>query len=629
MSESYPHLTDGAIRDFQQIMMDRGYWEYNRWTKHPPVYTFPTGSIIKFISIDKLGKAHGPRRDVLFINEANNIDFHIYEQLEVRTKEHIWLDWNPTNEFWYYTEIKDRIDHDFITLTYLDCKDVLDNRIIESIESRKDNKMWWQVYGLGQLGEIEGRIYTNWQIIDDIPHEARLWRRGLDFGYSIDPSVLVAIYEYNGGYIIDEEIYNTGLSNKNIADTIQNLPEPKSLVIADSAEPKSIDEINGYGINILACKKGAGSVLQGIQYVQDQKISITKRSVKTIKAYRNYLWKQDKNTNKSILVPDDSIHEWSNSCLVGNTNILLKDGTNKKIKDIKIGDYVKTEKGSQKVIDKQLTQRQAEVYEIVLSNGYSLIGTKDHRIYTNNGKVAIDGLSNDDIIKVLINNKIPIWKKSLRIMEKDIIRMLNIIQDIFHDKTEKDQANYYIDKYGKTLMEKYQKDITFITRMNAQQITELITLSLLKLVNTYQNIQKRCGYVKDLKKRCKSISGILENLRKNGTLLMREESGTVNTAKTRGKTRKHIRNIVKFVEKNMKHIFRNEVDFAITIVKRKHYGKKDVYNLTVEKEHNYYANGILVANCDAIRYAFNGEQKSKTKVQAPPDNYEPISEYGI
>jgi phage terminase large subunit len=136
--------------------------------------------------------------------------------------------------------------------------------------------------------------------------------QGLDFGYSIDPSVLEAIYEYNGGYIIDEELYKTGLSNKVIADFISNQPE-QCLVIADSAEPKSIDEMSGYGLSIVGAQKGPGSVNQGLQFVQGQKISITRRSVKTITAYQNYTWYKDKRTTEQVSVPDDSIHEWSNS----------------------------------------------------------------------------------------------------------------------------------------------------------------------------------------------------------------------------------------------------------------------------------------------------------------------------
>jgi len=180
VSESFPHLSGGAMLDFENIMKGNGFWNDSRWVKSPrPVYTFAGGSKIEFISVDTYGKAHGPRRDVLFINEAVNLPYNIADQLITRTREVIWLDWNPSTEFWYYTEIKDRVDHDFITLTYLDCLNVLSENILQSIESKKHRKNWWLVYGLGQLGITEGRIYTGWQEIDEIPHEARLWRKKL------------------------------------------------------------------------------------------------------------------------------------------------------------------------------------------------------------------------------------------------------------------------------------------------------------------------------------------------------------------------------------------------------------------------------------------------------------------
>lgn len=163
---------------------------------------------------------------------------------------------------------------------------------------------------LGEPYNQEAKVYKDWQIVDEIPHEARLWRRGLDFGFTNDPSVLVSIYEYNGGYIIDEELYQKGMSNKAIADFISN--KEQCLVIADSSEPKSIDEIASYGINIIGAKKGAGSVFQGIQYVQGLKISITNRSTRTLKAYRNYMFATDKD-GKILNTPDDTNHEWSNS----------------------------------------------------------------------------------------------------------------------------------------------------------------------------------------------------------------------------------------------------------------------------------------------------------------------------
>lgn len=293
VSESIPHLKRGAIRDFKNILQLHGYWKEDKWNATDSIYTFETGSQMEFFSTDNADKLRGARRDRLFMNEANNNTFDAFEQLEVRTKEFIILDYNPTNEFWVQQDLLGkRDDLDFIILTYKD-NEALSPEIIASIEQRKNRKGWWQVYGEGQLGEVEGKIYKDWQIIDEIPHEAKLERYGLDYGYSNDPTAIVAVYKYNGGFIWDEITYQKGLSNKQIADILSNLPE--ALVIPDSSEPKSNDELMAYGINILPAQKGQGSVNQGIQVVQSQRVSLTKRSVNIIKEYRNYLWLTDKN----------------------------------------------------------------------------------------------------------------------------------------------------------------------------------------------------------------------------------------------------------------------------------------------------------------------------------------------
>ena len=301
-SESYPHLQKGAMLDFQNIMKDRNYWRDDLWhdTKH--IYTFETGNKLEFATFDTYSKAHGSRRDVLFVNEGNNMPYNIVDQLMVRTREIVWLDWNPTAEFWFYNELLGvRDDIDFITLTYKD-NEALDETTVKEIESHKNNRGWWQVYGLGQLGELEGRIYTGWKIIDNIPEEARLINYGLDFGYSIDQTAIDAIYKWNDSFIIDEIIYQKGLSNRQISELMLNLD--RASVIADSAEPKSIDEIASYGVPIFPSVKGKDSVNQGIQYVQDQNIFVTKRSVNLLKEYRNYLWKVDRE-GKTTNEPSD------------------------------------------------------------------------------------------------------------------------------------------------------------------------------------------------------------------------------------------------------------------------------------------------------------------------------------
>jgi len=302
VAESVPHLRLGAIRDFKNIMTYNGYWKDNNWNESQTTYTFETQSILEFKSFDKFGKSHGPRRDVLFLNEAISIPYNIADQLITRTKKVVWLDWNPFEEFWFYTEfLNKRNDVEMIKLNYLDVvdpitkKSLLNPQIIQEIESHKNNLNWWKVYGLGELGEIESRIYSGWRIIDEIPFEARLMRRWLDFGYVNDYSAIGDVYYYNGGWILDEQLYQKGLSNKQLADFLLALPQNNVLVVADSAEPKSIDEIRSYGVNIIPSQKGKDSVIYGIQIVQSQPISVTNRSYNILKEYRNYLFLVDKN----------------------------------------------------------------------------------------------------------------------------------------------------------------------------------------------------------------------------------------------------------------------------------------------------------------------------------------------
>lgn len=220
-----------------------------------------------------------------------------------------WLDLLPSEQKGFYDyelreDIKDTL---LIKGTYLDNIVNIAPASIQQYENYKDTKpnhYWNMVKGL--VPEVvQGKIYNNWKVIDEIPHEARLERRGLDFGYSNDPSAIVDIYYYNGGYIIDERLYQKGMHNNQIADFIKAMPTPQTLVMADSAEPKSIDEIKLYGVNILPAVKGKDSIKQGIDYVQAQSISITSRSVNLLKEYDNYAWKIDKDSSEPLNDPID------------------------------------------------------------------------------------------------------------------------------------------------------------------------------------------------------------------------------------------------------------------------------------------------------------------------------------
>lgn len=300
-------------------MQGQGYFKDARWNKTDFTYEFETGSKIEFFSVDQPGKVRGPRRDRLFINEANNVPFESFDQLEVRTKEFVFLDWNPTNEFWFYDEVlQHRTDLEHIILTYKD-NEALDPAIVASIEQRMPRKGWWQVYGLGQLGEVEGKIYRDWEIIDELPHFARMECHGLDYGYSNDPSAIIGIYYFNGGYIADEVAFQKGLSNKQLADILKN--QIQVPVVPDSSEPKSNDELKAYGLTVVPAEKGKDSVNNGIQLVQGLRISMTKRSVNMIKEYRNYLWQTDKD-GKILNVPEHTFSHSMDALRYGLTYLL-------------------------------------------------------------------------------------------------------------------------------------------------------------------------------------------------------------------------------------------------------------------------------------------------------------------
>lgn len=305
VAESVPHLKRGAMRDFFNILKSHGYYDENAHNKTDSLYTFPNGSFIEFFASDDAKKLRGGRRDDLFINEGNNISYDSYNELEVRTRQTVWIDWNPVSLFWWDEKVLPYEDVDFITLTYKD-NEALEDSIINSIERRKhSNPEWYKVYGLGQVGSLEGQIFKNWNTIDRIPEEAELVIRGLDFGYTNDPSCIVDIYKWNNSYIIDEVVYATGLSNANLATYLDD----DVLTVADSAEPKSIDQIKELGKSITGSIKGQGSVNTGIDIVNDQEIHITKDSTNVLKDMRNYQWKKDK-MGKPLNIPN---HDFSHS----------------------------------------------------------------------------------------------------------------------------------------------------------------------------------------------------------------------------------------------------------------------------------------------------------------------------
>lgn len=309
VAESIPHLRRGALKDFLNIMKWTNRFYEPRFNKSLLRYEFANGSVIEFFSADDSSKLRGARRDILYINECNNVTFESYNELSIRTKREVFLDFNPANEFWVHTELKNEPDTDFLILTYKD-NEALDERIVKEIEKNRLKATtsaywanWWRVYGEGLVGMLEGVVFNNWKTISTIPKDARLIGYGLDFGFTNDPTSIIEIYNYNGQRIVNEIVYQTGLVNSEIAKKL----DKNVIAYADSSEPKSIEEIRRLGYKIKGVTKGADSINFGIQIMQSQSYLVTDQSTNLIKELRSYCWDKDK-SGKQLNKPIDKFN---------------------------------------------------------------------------------------------------------------------------------------------------------------------------------------------------------------------------------------------------------------------------------------------------------------------------------
>lgn len=308
---TYNHLATGTIRDMKKILEETNRWEAERYNKTEKIYYFPNGSQIEFLSVDNM-TSRGPRRDVLFVNEANGLNYETFDQLATRTRDFVILDYNPSAKFWAHEELVEKKPDktSFLCLTYLD-NEALSAQERENIESRKPKEgeepsNWWIVYGLGQIGSLEGNIYQGWQEVSvEELHKGRLVRYGLDFGFSNDETAMVAIYELEDGRTgVEEVLYKKGILGSEYPEILMSHNiNPNVLIVADSARPEIIAEIKAKGYRIVGADKNPGSVKRGIDRVSQRHIAYSGENLK--REYLSYAWRK-KRTGEVLDEPIDA-----------------------------------------------------------------------------------------------------------------------------------------------------------------------------------------------------------------------------------------------------------------------------------------------------------------------------------
>lgn len=291
VSHSLPHIKRGALRDFRIIMEAFEKWNEEQWSATNFIYTFKNGSYIELFGLEDESKARGPGRDILFVNEANLIRKTLFDQLAMRTTGKIFLDWNPADfNSWVY-DLADAEGVKKIHSTYLDNIYNLSDLQIKYIESYKDlpDDFMWKVYGLGLRGAAKELIYTNWKIVKELPGKGDIIY-GLDFGYTA-PCAMVKVEIYDDQLYVEEILYKSGLTVSDLGAFLKDLKIGRAPIYADAAEPKSIEEINRYGLNIHPADK---DVWAGILKVKSMPLNICFNSENLRSELSSYKWKKDK-----------------------------------------------------------------------------------------------------------------------------------------------------------------------------------------------------------------------------------------------------------------------------------------------------------------------------------------------
>tara|TARA_Y100000004_G_scaffold194871_1_gene260519 strand:+ start:2422 stop:3579 length:1158 start_codon:yes stop_codon:yes gene_type:complete len=319
--KTFPALRATVLRDFINILREHELYSEDKHNKSSSEYNL-FGNLIEFISLDQPVKVRGRKRDLLFINEANELYWEDWQQLLFRTSEKIILDYNPSEEYhWIYDKIIPREDADFLKTTYKD-NPFLDESLVEEIERLQyTDEQYWQIYGLGEKGISKATIF-NYVECNQIPEDAEFVSMGMDFGFTNDPTALVSVWKKESNLYIKELLYRTMMTTGDIHSYFKQTIT-KELIYADSSEPRIIEELRRMGWKIRASLKGRDSVNAGIDLLKRFKIHIHKDSTNAIQEFRNYKWKEDK-TGKLTNTPEDKNNHITDAVRYATYSILSK-----------------------------------------------------------------------------------------------------------------------------------------------------------------------------------------------------------------------------------------------------------------------------------------------------------------
>lgn len=640
-----PSIKRSIFRDFVEIMNLMGIYDPRRMNKTEMIYTFENGSIIEFFATaDNEQKVRGSKRDILFINEANEVSEWEFTQLRMRSMSFSIVDFNPsfTEEHWLFKKLDDPRTYHFVS-TFID-NPFLPDAVKEEIMSYKyTNPALWKIFGLGEFAIVEGLVYPKetWDVVEltDIPIDVKVEKRiGIDVGFSGkgDPTAAVLCYYANINGIkhmwMEELVYDKGLNEKQLAFRLKPYNHIKKYI--DSANPLYIQNLEDSGMSLVyPVVKYANSVVDGINKVQGYKLHVIRGSVNIIKELNNYCWMKDRHeafTNTPI--------DKFNHCLDYQTLIPTLHGP-KRICDIQVGDMVYNsggifpvlkvfKNGVKEVWDMELTTDDGQKVEISI--------TPNHKIKTTQGWKQLQELTVGDKVYLLKNS------------------MENFTSCETADTFSMDQKGF-IGKYGSFITEKFLKAITSITKTVTSRITTLITLFAYHVANILSFICNKTCKIQSLLQNKKNAWTMQEYTQVNGMGVKKEESGIVKTEKELEQLSKrentHVLNAeknigqsllentdsvltdahphgidkadtmtrqesVNIAEKSLQQTSTERQSFvachALVSIDLKKKRMSEVYNLMVDEVHEYVADNLLVSNCmDAMRYSVMSERSGR------------------